>query len=116
MLGQIELINILPFIFLQVPSPCDDPNHPLKCSIFTTVHNILLQEGDTLEIILQAPPDYIPPTNIKEQVTTQSIVTESTTQEHTSSQSHSETSSNNQNSWKDTTVLKSTTSINSFVS
>ncbi|XP_042872632.1 delta and Notch-like epidermal growth factor-related receptor [Penaeus japonicus] len=50
------------FDFLpQVPRSCLPP---LKCSVSTTVHRrVFLQDGDTLEVILQAPPDYTPPTS-----------------------------------------------------
>ncbi|XP_066944466.1 uncharacterized protein [Macrobrachium rosenbergii] len=44
----------------MVPSSCTPP---LRCSVSTTVHRrVFLQDGDTLEVILQAPPDYTPPT------------------------------------------------------
>ncbi|XP_063601761.1 uncharacterized protein LOC134777826 isoform X2 [Penaeus indicus] len=45
----------------MVPRSCLPP---LKCSVSTTVHRrVFLQDGDTLEVILQAPPDYTPPTS-----------------------------------------------------
>ncbi|XP_071521297.1 uncharacterized protein [Panulirus ornatus] len=51
----------------QVFSSCTPP---LRCSVTTTVHRrVFLQEGDTLEVILQTPPDYTPPTTTEPQPT-----------------------------------------------
>ncbi|XP_045121720.1 uncharacterized protein LOC123510534 isoform X2 [Portunus trituberculatus] len=53
---------------------------PLRCSVTTTVHRrVFLQDGDTLEVVLQTPPDYTPPAFPQPSPTTTTTATTTTT-------------------------------------
>ncbi|XP_050719949.1 delta and Notch-like epidermal growth factor-related receptor isoform X3 [Eriocheir sinensis] len=61
----------------QVFSSCTPP---LRCSVTTTVHRrVFLQDGDTLEVLLQTPPDYTPPSSPQPPPTSTASTTTTTT-------------------------------------
>lgn len=91
----------------QVFSSCTPP---LRCSVTTTVHRrVFLQDGDTLEVVLQTPPDYSPPAFPQSTTTTTTTATTTTARPATSVDTTPTTSSTTSTAATSTTTTTSST-------